>query len=598
MWTSFSALCDLGVDEKLLDPTEIFGVHPMELNLERPRKQQERGPMTPSFSYSPPDDKSVLQHMDMTTSLMLSSIPKTSLFHSAGGGENTAPRSMFATPNLTPIPNNDISFVAMGSNMLGSTARMQSSAAGSNLPHVVHRARSVAFRRYYEPSPEMTPSGIGSNASKAQPRSLFLGGFDSSHLPSSNQRSFSTMVPEGSAVTTPLPLYGNRRFMSEARNPRALFSVGGESQESTPGLTNHVEQEEKEHLLQQHEENDVVAEDYGLKHILELLCIMGVAQLHLGQFRSKEAIELFNRLPQNQFRSGYVMHQVGRAYFEMADYQNSIRYLQLMEKLEPHRMQGLEVLSTALWQMKREVELSYLAQRVTDFDRRSAEVWCVVGNCFSLQKEHETALTFFRRSIQLDSSFTYSHTLSGHEYFANEDFDKAIACYRDAIRADERHYNAWYGLGSIYYCQEKFDLAEYHFHKACSINPQSSVLICHLGMAQNANGKAYAALDTLISAFRIDPRNPQAHYQRALVYQSLERPQEALVELEKVRDAAPREAQIHFAMGRLHKRMGRIDKAMRCFLNALDLDPKDINLIKAAMEKMDDPDVEEELSAF
>ena len=239
--------------------------------------------------------------------------------------------------------------------------------------------------------------------------------------------------------------------MNTARKPRALFSVGGESQSSTPQVANQRDYGQDE-IPAVEDELEVV----GVQQILELLCVMGSAQLCLGQFRSKEAIELFNKLPDNHFHSGYVMHQVGRAYFEMADYQNSIRYLQLMEQLEPHRMQGLEVLSTALWQMKREVELSYLAQRVTDFDRLSAEVWCVVGNCFSLQKEHETALTFFRRSIQLDPSFTYSHTLSGHEYFANEDFEKAIACYRDAIRADERHYNAWYGLGAIYHCQEKF----------------------------------------------------------------------------------------------------------------------------------------------
>lgn len=30
-----------------------------------------------------------------------------------------------------------------------------------------------------------------------------------------------------------------------------------------------------------------------------------------------------------------------------------------------------------------------------------------------------------------------------HEYFANEDFEKGITCYRNAIRIDPRHYNAW-----------------------------------------------------------------------------------------------------------------------------------------------------------
>lgn len=39
-----------------------------------------------------------------------------------------------------------------------------------------------------------------------------------------------------------------------------------------------------------------------------------------------------------------------------------------------------------------------------------------------------------------------------------------------------------YGLGMIYYKQEKFSLAEMHFQKALDINPQSSVLLCHIGV--------------------------------------------------------------------------------------------------------------------
>lgn len=50
---------------------------------------------------------------------------------------------------------------------------------------------------------------------------------------------------------------------------------------------------------------------------------------------------------------------------------------------------------------------------------------------------------------------------------------QAVACFRMAIRTDRRHYNAWYGLGSIYHRQEKYDMAEYHFRRALRINPQS-----------------------------------------------------------------------------------------------------------------------------
>lgn len=59
--------------------------------------------------------------------------------------------------------------------------------------------------------------------------------------------------------------------------------------------------------------------------------------------------------------------------------------------------------------------------------------------------------------------------------------EKAVESFRSAILYNERHYNAWYGLGTIYYRQEKFELAECHFRRALAINPASSVLHCYLG---------------------------------------------------------------------------------------------------------------------
>jgi len=41
---------------------------------------------------------------------------------------------------------------------------------------------------------------------------------------------------------------------------------------------------------------------------------------------------------------------------------------------------------------------------------------CAMGNCYSLQKDHETALKNFQRAVQLNPRFAYAHTLCGHEY--------------------------------------------------------------------------------------------------------------------------------------------------------------------------------------
>jgi anaphase-promoting complex subunit 3 len=149
-------------------------------------------------------------------------------------------------------------------------------------------------------------------------------------------------------------------------------------------------------------------------------------------YRCREAIEAFSSLPPEQYSTGWVLSCVGRAHAELVEYVSAERAFEWARRVCPHRTENAEIYSTVLWHLKKEVELSYLAQESVSLDRQSPHAWCAMGNCFSLQKEHESALRFFQRALQLDPSFAYAHTLCGHEYFANEDFEKAIASYRSS----------------------------------------------------------------------------------------------------------------------------------------------------------------------
>ena len=121
-----------------------------------------------------------------------------------------------------------------------------------------------------------------------------------------------------------------------------------------------------------------------------------------------------------------------------------------MHKQDPCRLEGLEYYSTALWHLRKQVDLCYLSNYALEKSLLAPETWVIVGNCQSLQKEHDAALVCFGRAIQIDNYFSYAHTLRGHEYIDNSDYEQAKKCYYEALKADERHYRAWYGLGNIF----------------------------------------------------------------------------------------------------------------------------------------------------
>lgn len=265
-----------------------------------------------------------------------------------------------------------------------------------------------------------------------------------------------------------------------------------------------------------------LARRFALEHVVSVLA---EANQQLTHYCGLECIRILQeQLPATHFASALVCSFLGRAYIDMNEYGAAVLAFKEMMRLEPFRLAGLEFLSSALWHQRKEHELASLAQQVVEIDRLAPETWCVLGNCASLQKEAETALRFFQRAIQVDPHFTYAYTLSGHEFVANEDMEKAIAAFRTALCCNVRHYNAWYGLGSIYYRQERYELAEYHFREARAINQRSSVLDCYLAMALNAQGtaaKVREALQILADASQRFEHNPQVGCIVLLSQQSL-----------------------------------------------------------------------------
>ncbi|ERE89393.1 putative cell division cycle protein 27 isoform 1 [Cricetulus griseus] len=331
--------------------------------------------------------------------------------------------------------------------------------------------------------------------------------------------------------------------------------------------------------------------------LMSLLREMGKGYLALCSYNCKEAINILSHLPSHHYSTDRVLCQIGRAYFELSEYMHAERIFSEVRRIDDYRVEGMEIYSTTLGHLQKDVALSVLPKDLTDMDKNSPEAWCAAGNCFSLQREHDIAIKFFQRAIQVDPNYVYVYTLLGHEFVLTEELDRALACFRNAIRVNPRHYNAWYGLGMIYYKQEKFSLAEMHFQKALDINPQSSVLLCHIGVVQHALKKSEKALDTLNKAIVINPKNPLCKFHRASVLFANEKYKSALQKLEELKQIVPKESLVYFLTGKVYKKLGQTHLALMNFSWAMDLDPKGANnQIKEAIDKRYLPDDEEPIT--
>ncbi|XP_040564895.1 cell division cycle protein 27 homolog isoform X1 [Lepeophtheirus salmonis] len=323
----------------------------------------------------------------------------------------------------------------------------------------------------------------------------------------------------------------------------------------------------------------------SLEGLLSLLKTLGTAFLEYSQFNCRKSLNILDDVSPHHRNKGWTLGLVAKNHYELGEYKEAKKYFQEVRDQEPYRLDYMEYYSTALWHLQEEIELSSLAQELTRIDKFAPQAWCSAGNCFSLQKEHENAIKFFQRAVQVQPDFAYAYTLLGHEYVMIEELDKALACFRSAIRVDPRHYNAWYGLGLAYYKQEAYQMTEIYYKKALSINKQSPILMCHVAVVQHALQKTERALETLNAAIKAAPKNPLCKFERASILFSSERYEEALEELNELKEIIPKESPVYFLMGKVYNKLNNKNLALMHFSWAMDLDPKGANSqIKDALD--------------
>lgn len=319
---------------------------------------------------------------------------------------------------------------------------------------------------------------------------------------------------------------------------------------------------------------NVLAEQEAISGLLKNFRQLAVGSYAASRFDLPTATEAFNSLSSTQRETPWVIAQLAKAYYEASDYRESENYFIRLLKLQPSRIEDMEVYSTVLWHLKKEAPLAFLCHSLREQAFDSPETWCAIGNSFSLAREHDQAIAAFKRATQLDESFAYAWTLMGHEYIANEEFDAALSSFRKSVTAEKRSYAGWYGLGRSLERMGKLEDAERHYRIAAQINPSNATLMVCIGVIFEKLRKKPNALECYSRALQLAPQSALARFKKSRVLMHMRQFELALQELLALRDLAPDEANVWFLLGKCWKGLGEKGEALRAFTTALNLDVK------------------------
>ncbi|CCJ30910.1 unnamed protein product [Pneumocystis jirovecii] len=138
-------------------------------------------------------------------------------------------------------------------------------------------------------------------------------------------------------------------------------------------------------------------------------------------------------------------------------------------KLDPYRLDDMDIYSNILFVMSKRSKLGFLAQIASSTDKFRPETCCIIGNYYSLLSEHEKAVIYFRRALKLNRNWLSAWTLMGHEYVEMKNTHAAIEAYRRAVDVNRKDYRAWYGLGQTYEVLEMHYYALYYYQRAAAL---------------------------------------------------------------------------------------------------------------------------------
>ena len=157
------------------------------------------------------------------------------------------------------------------------------------------------------------------------------------------------------------------------------------------------------------------------------------------------------------------------------------------------------------------------------FKRKLSVIFLLVLAIFSVAsfqrvKVFQTSETLWTDAINKKYNNPLAYNNRGHYYRLNNNIQKALADYNQALSINPNYYLALNNRGKIYFDQGQIGLALEDFNKSLSVSPDYVGALNNRGAAHAANDDLVAALTDLNRAIELKQNNLDALLNRTLVF--------------------------------------------------------------------------------
>ncbi|PWN34913.1 TPR-like protein, partial [Meira miltonrushii] len=449
-----------------------------------------------------------------------------------------------------------------------------------------------------QPGPQTQKAGAGMNGGRGNVTGRVGTANDPANRPASNLVGAKRSRP----VMRSIPTSSSSSSDAESVNvPTGGFTSKSETgpKASDKGLMEIVQTAALEASRQAQEYDAIDAQ------ISELLRTLARAYHAVRNARGRLALALllYGGLSSIHRNCADIQCLLGRAYHDLGRYHLAEKHFLHARHLSPSFLAHMDIFSLSLFHLQREVRLSQLVKELQLLDPTSSITHIAAGNAFALQHEHSAALRSFQKACSAAPNHAYAFTLAGYEASELGDKEKSLQYFREAIRIEKRHWNAYAGIGQIHLQEEKLNAASYYYGQALELQRSNAVLWDIFGRIKMAQGILGEAERSFECALRLDNNSAMSHIKMAetlLRRSTVENDHSTLIKqherahnhLLKAVKLAPDEAHVHLMLAKSY-----MDKGTGSFATLLRNGNRNTNTVASDREDVKDGPEEQQIRA-
>ncbi len=206
-------------------------------------------------------------------------------------------------------------------------------------------------------------------------------------------------------------------------------------------------------------------------------------------------------------------------------------------------------------------------------DYQSFESLCKHANGLFTAEQYEEAIAFYKQALALNPTNAQIFFNLGQALYYAKKYPEALYAYKKVLEYKSNHYRAYMQIGRVMIDVRQSEDAIEPLKKSLSLEPNNPDARLLLTRVYNDKHHFHKAIDVIVEGLTIEPNHINLTFELGNTYNLINRLDESLAIYQDLDKKLPNNPSILYNIAFTFKKMGHLDKALPYYNRTLEINP-------------------------